>query len=118
MEISTISSTPGVALPFPAQAGVPPQEQQARNQRSERERDDVARTNDQVTLSGASRQVAARENERVVPQTEVSASADKSQEKDRVEQARQAQIETQRNEQRVPHSVADALRTYTQTSVL
>jgi hypothetical protein len=97
---------------------VQPQEQQARNLRSERERDEATRANDQVTLSGASRQVAARETERVVPQTEVSAAADKSNEKDNVEQARQIQIEARRNEQPVPQSVARALDAYTQQASL
>jgi hypothetical protein len=95
-----------------------PQEQQALNLRSERERDEATRPDDQVTLSGASRQVAARETERVVPQAEVTEAADKSQEKDRVEQARQAQIEARQNERQVPRSVARALETYTQTAVL
>lgn len=114
MEIQSTSTQPGTASGFVAQ----PQEQQARALRSERERDDATRANDQVTLSGASRQVATRETERVVPQAEVTETADKSQEKDRVEQVRQARVEARREEQPVPSSVARALETYTQTAVL
>jgi hypothetical protein len=118
MEIPSVSSQFGVTSTVVAQPIVQPQEQQARNLRSERERDEATRANDQVTLSGASRQVAARETERVVPQTEVSAAADKSNEKDNVEQARQIQIEARRNEQPVPQSVARALDAYTQQASL
>lgn len=118
MDIPSVnSSTSGVAT-LAAQPLVQPQEQQARNLRTEQERDDATRPDDQVILSDAARQVVAVETDRVVPQTEVSASADKSQEKDRVEEARQAQIESQRNERPVPRSVARALETYTQTSAL
>jgi flagellar biosynthesis/type III secretory pathway protein FliH len=118
MDIPSVnSSTSGVAT-LAAQPLVQPQEQQARNLRTEQERDDATRPDDQVILSDAARQVVAVETDRVVPQTEVSAFADKSQEKDRVEEARQAQIESQRNERPVPRSVARALETYTQTSAL
>lgn len=118
MEISSVNSQSNVASALLAQGAVQPQEQQARNLRSERERDDATRPNDQVTLSGASRQVAARETERVVPQTEVAPTDAKAKETDRVEQARQTQIETQRNDRPVPSSVARALETYTQTAAL
>lgn len=118
MELPSVYSQPSVASAYAASSTVQPQEQQAINLRSERERDEATRPEDQVTLSGAARQVAAREGERVVPQTEVSAVADKSQERDRVEQARQVQIEAQRNERPVPRSVARALETYTQASAL
>jgi len=118
MEISSTGTPPSVASTFAAQPVAQPQEQQARNLRSERERDDAKRPNDQVTLSGASQEVANRENGRVLPQTEVSATTDKSQEKDRVEQLRQTQIEAQRNERPVPRSVARALETYTQAAAL
>ncbi len=118
MDIPSISTQTGVASTFATQQTVQPQEQQARNLRSERERDEATQANDQVTLSGASRQVAARETERVVPQAGVTEAAAKTQEKDRVEEARQAQVESRRNEQPVPRSVARALETYSQTSVL
>lgn len=118
MEIQSTSTQPGAVSVFTAQTVAQPQEQQARALRSERERDDATRANDQVTLSGASRQVAARETGRVVPQTETSDIADKSQERDRVEQARQARIDSRREDQPVPSSVARALETYTQTAVL
>jgi hypothetical protein len=118
MEISSLGLQTSAAASIAPQATAQPQEQLARNLRSERERDDATSPNDQVTLSGASRQVAAREIERVVPQTEVTASADKSQETDRVEQARQNQLETQRDNQPVPRSVARALETYTQAAAL
>lgn len=118
MDVSLAGSqsvTPPVVV---SQANTQPQEQLARNLRSERERDEATSPNDQVTLSGASRQVAARETERVVPQTEVTATADKSDETDRVEQVRQNQIESQRNEQPVSRSVARALENYTQAASL
>jgi hypothetical protein len=118
MEISTVGLQSGVASSISPQTLAQPQEQVARNLRSDRERDDATRANDQVTLSGASRQVAARETERVVPQSEVAASADRSQQTDRVEQVRQNQIESQRDEQPVPRSVARALETYTQAAAL
>ena len=118
MELQPVNSQLSVASAYAASSTVQPQEQQAINLRSERERDEATRPEDQVTLSGAARQVAARETERVVPQTEVSAATDKSQERDRVEQARQIQIEAQRNERPVPRSVARALETYTQASAL
>ena len=120
MEISSVgtASQSSIAAGVTAQTAVQPQEQQARNLRSERERDDATRANDQVTLSGASTQIASRETERVVPQTEVSASTDKSQEKDRAEQVRQAQTEARREQQPAPRSVANALQAYTQISAL
>lgn len=118
MEISTVGLQSGATSSIAAQALGQPQEQLARNLRSDRERDDATRANDQVTLSGASRQVAARETERVVPQAEVAASSDRSQQTDRVEQIRQNRIESQRDEQPVPRSVARALETYTQAAAL
>jgi len=118
MEISSIGSQAIAGSSVVSQSVTQPQEQLARNLRSERERDDATRSNDQVTLSGASRQVAARETERVVPQTEASAVSDKSQEQDRVQQVRQTQTETQQNSQPVPRSVARALETYTQAAAL
>jgi hypothetical protein len=118
MEISSIGLQSGAAATIAPQTLAQPQEQQARNLRSERERDDAIRPNDQVTLSGASRQVAARETERVLPQADVTASADKSQETDRVEQARQNRIDSQREDAPVPRSVARALETYTQAAAL
>jgi hypothetical protein len=120
MDVSSISTTsqPSIAAGVAAQPAVQPQEQQARNLRSERERDDATRANDQVTLSAASSQITSRETERVVPQTEVTAATDKSQEKDRVEQVRQAQIESRREQQPAPRSVANALQAYTQISAL
>ena len=118
MEISSVGSQALSSSAIGPQSQAQPQEQLARNLRSEKERDDATRSNDQVTLSGASRQVAARESERVVPQTEVAASADKSQEQDRVQQVRQTQIESQQNAQPVPRSVARALETYTQAAAL
>jgi len=118
MEISSAGSQSLAATAVVPQTNTQPQEQLARTLRSERERDDATNTNDQVTLSGASRQVAARETERVVPQSEVTATADKSKETDRVEQVRQNQIESQRNEQPVSRSVARALETYTQAASL
>jgi len=95
-----------------------PQERQALNLRSERERDEATRPDDQVTLSGAARQVAARETDRVMPQTEVSSTTDKSQERDRVEQARQIQIEARREERPAPLSVTRALESYTRAAAL
>lgn len=118
MEISSLGLQTSAAASIAPQTVAQPQEQLARNLRSERERDDATRPNDQVTLSGASRQVAARETERVVPQTEVTASSDKSQETDRVEQARQSRIDAQREDPPVPRSVARALETYTQAAAL
>lgn len=118
MDISSVNSQSSVASSLLAQSAVQPQELQARNLRSERERDDATRPNDQVTLSGASRQVSARETERVVPQTEVAPTDANAKEANRVEQARQAQIETQRSDRPVPSSVARALETYTQTAAL
>ena len=118
METSSAGLQSLAATSFVQQTNTQPQEQLARNLRSERERDEATSTNDQVTLSGASRQVAARETERVVPQSEVTATADKSDESDRVEQVRQNQIESQRNEQPVPRSVARALENYTQAASL
>jgi hypothetical protein len=120
MEISSINTTsqPGITAGVAAQPTTQPQEQQARNLRSERERDEATRANDQVTLSGASSQISSRETGRVVPQTEVSAVTDKSQEKDRVEQVRQAQIEARQEQQPAPRSVANALQAYTQISAL
>jgi len=118
MEPVSPGSQSVAATAFVQQANIQPQEQLARNLRSERERDEATSTNDQVTLSGASRQVAARETERVVPQSEVTATADKSEETDRVEQVRQNQIESQRNEQPVSRSVARALDNYTQAASL
>lgn len=118
MEISSLGSQSVVAANLVTQTLAQPQEQLARNLRSERERDEATPSNDQVTLSGASRQVAARETERIVPQTEVASTADKSQERDRVEQARQTLIEDKRDEQPVPRSVARALETYTQAAAL
>lgn len=116
MEISSINTASQPAIT--AGVTVQPQEQQARNLRSERERDEATRANDQVTLSGASSQISSRETERVVPQAEVSASTDKSQEKDRVEQVRQAQIEARQDQNPAPRSVANALQAYTQVSAL
>lgn len=118
MEISSVGPQSAVAAAALPQTITQPQEQQARNLRSERERDDATRANDQVTLSGASRQVAARETERVVPQAEVTAAAEKSKEQDRVEQARQNEIEARRNDQPVSRSVARALDNYTQAAAL
>lgn len=118
MEISSVGSQSTIATAALPQAITQPQEQLARNLRSERARDEATSANDQVTLSGASRQVAARETERVVPQVEVTAAAEKSSEQDRVEQARQTQIEAQRNEQPVSRSVARALENYTQAAAL
>jgi hypothetical protein len=117
METSITGSPASVVSAYPAQATVQPQEQQSRTLQTERERETAAQVNDQVTLSSASTQNAANGNKQVVSQAEVSAAADKSQEKDRVEQVRQNQIETQR-QQPVPLSVAQALATYAQTSVL
>jgi hypothetical protein len=117
METSSAGLQSLAATAFVQQTNTQPQEQLARNLRSERERDEATSTNDQVTLSGASRQLAARETERVVPQSNVTASADKSEETDRVEQVRQNQVESQRNEQPVSRSVARALESYTQTEV-
>lgn len=118
MDISSVGSQSAVAAAVVPQSITQPQEQLARNLRSERERDEATRSNDQVTLSGASRQVAARETERVVPQAEVVAAADKSEETDRIEQVRQNQLEAQRNEQPVSRSVARALENYTQAAAL
>jgi len=118
MEVSAAGSQLLAATAAVPQAITQPQEQLARNLRSVRERDEATRTNDQVTLSGASRQVTARETERVVPQSEVTATADKSNESDRVEQVRQNQVESQRNEQPVSRSVARALENYTQAASL
>ena len=118
MEVSAAGSQLLAATAAVPQAITQPQEQLARSLRSVRERDEATRTNDQVTLSGASRQVTARETERVVPQSEVTATADKSGESDRVEQVRQNQIESQRNEQPVSRSVARALENYTQAASL
>jgi hypothetical protein len=118
MEISTVGLQSGLASSIAPQALAQPQEQAARNLRSERERDDATRANDQVTLSGASRQVAARETERVVAQGEVAAPSDNPQQTDRVEQARQTRVESERDEQPVPRSVARALETYTQAAAL
>jgi hypothetical protein len=118
MDVPSVSTQSSVAANYPVQQAAQPQEQQARSLRNERERENATQANYQVTLSGASQQPATRETERVVPQNEVSATSDKSQETDRVEQMRQAKIETQRNDQPVPRSVARALETYTQTSVL
>lgn len=118
MEISAAGSQSLAATAVVPQTNTQPQEQLARNLRSERERDEATVTNDQVTLSGASRQVAARETERVVSQSEVTAITDKSEEADRVEQVRQNQIESQRSEQPVSRSVARALDNYTQAASL
>ena len=118
METSSAGLQSLAATSFVQQTNTQPQEQLARNLRSERERDEATSTNDQVTLSGASRQVAARETERVVPQSEVKATADKPEETDRVERVRQNQIESQRNEQPVSRSVARALENYTQAASL
>jgi hypothetical protein len=118
MEIPSVSSQLGVASTYGTSSTVQPQEQQAINLRSERERDEATRPDDQVTLSSAARQVAARETERVVPQTEVSSTAEKTQERDRFEHARQAQIEAQREERPAPLSVARALESYTQAAAL
>jgi hypothetical protein len=117
METSSAGLQSLAATAFVQQTSTQPQEQLARNLRSERERDEATSTNDQVTLSGASRQLAARETERVVPQSEVTATADKPEETDRIEQVRQNQVESQRNEQPVSRSVARALESYTQTEV-
>lgn len=117
METSSTGLQSLAATAFVQQTNTQPQEQLARSLRSERERDEATSTNDQVTLSGASRQLAARETERVVPQSEVTPTADKSEETDRVEQVRQNQVESQRNEQPVSRSVARALESYTQTEV-
>jgi hypothetical protein len=117
MEISITGSPASVVSAYPAQAAVQPQEQQTRTLQTERDRQNTAQLNDQVTLSNASKQNAASENKQVTSQAEVSATADKSQEKDRVEQVRQNQIEAQR-QQPVPQSAAKALDVYTQISVL
>jgi hypothetical protein len=117
MEIPSIGSQAGLVSSVQSQP-IQPQEQQARNLRSERERGDSSKANDQVTLSGASRQIAAQEDKRVTSQTEASAATDKSQNQDRVEQAKQTQIDNQKSEQSVPRSVARALDTYSQTAVL
>lgn len=116
MNIPTVSTQSNLVSSMSSQSPQP-QEQQARSLQSERERIDATKANDQVTLSGASRQVAARENTRVTPQAEASATTDKSQNQDRAEQARQTQIE-QRQDRSVSRSVARALDTYTQTAVL
>jgi len=118
MEIPSVNSQFGVASAYATPSTMQPQEQQALNLRSERERDEATRPDDQVTLSGAARQVAARETERVMPQTEVSSTADKTQERDRVEQARQIQIEARREERAAPLSVARALESYTRAAAL
>lgn len=119
MEMTSVTSQPSLGTQaFASQAAAQPQEQQARNQRVERERDDATRANDQVTLSGAARQVAASETERVVAKTEVNTVADRPEAENRIEQARQTQIESRREEQPTPRSVARALETYTQTAAL
>jgi len=117
MEASPAGLQSLAATAFVQQTNTQPQEQLARSLRSERERDEATSTNDQVTLSSASRQLAARETERVVPQSEVTPTADKSEETDRVEQVRQNQVESQRNEQPVSRSVARALESYAQPEV-
>jgi len=120
MEISSVSSQQNMAVAaFATQAATQPQEQQARNLRSERERDDATRANDQVTLSGAARQISTRETERVVPGSEVSSISNKPQTENRVEQVRQAQVESSRSDQPPARpSVVRALETYTQTAAL
>jgi hypothetical protein len=120
MELSSVGSQSSMAVgSFASQAPVQqPQEQQARNVRSTRERDDATRANDQVTLSGAARQVSARETERVVPSTESSAISYKPQDENRVEQVRQAQSTSRENDTPAPRSVARALESYTQTAAL
>ncbi len=118
MEISSTGSQSLATTAFVPQANTQPQEQLARSLRSVREREEATSANDQVTLSGASRQVTARETERVVPQSEVTATADSSAETDRVEQVRRNQLESQRNDQPVSRSVARALENYTQTASL
>jgi len=118
MGIPSVSSQLGVASAYATSSAMQPQERQALNLRSERERDEATRPDDQVTLSGAARQVAARETDRVMPQTEVSSTTDKSQERDRVEQARQIQIEARREERPAPLSVTRALESYTRAAAL
>ncbi len=120
MELSSVGSQSSMAVgSFASQAPVQqPQEQQARNVRSTRERDDATRANDQVTLSGAARQVSARETERVVRSTESSAISYKPQDENRVEQVRQAQSTSRENDTPAPRSVARALESYTQTAAL
>ncbi len=118
MEISSLSSQSGAVASIIPQAVVQPQEQQARSLRSERVSEEGVRTNDQVTLSGASRQVAAVESERVLPQTEVPTVADQAEEGARAEQVGQARSDDRANEPPVPRSVARALETYSQAAAL
>jgi hypothetical protein len=118
MEISSLGSQSGALASIIPQPVVQPQEQQARSLRDERTLQDAARTNDQVTLSGASRQATLVEGQRVSPQTEVPVVADQAQEGDRVEQVRQSLDESRTNDPPVPRSVARALETYSQAAAL
>jgi hypothetical protein len=118
MEISLASSQSSLASPFVAQAVSQPQEQQARSLRNDREREDVTRANDQVTLSGAARQLATQATERVTARPEASPVADRPQSESRIEQTRQAQVESQSDNQQTSRSVARALESYTQTAAL
>ena len=118
MEISSLNAQSGAVASIIPQALAQPQEQQARNLRSERESVESVRTNDQVTLSGASQQVAALGTERVLPQTEVPPAADQQTGSDRVEQARQARTESGQAEPPLSRSVVRALETYSQAAAL
>lgn len=118
MEISSTGLQTSAVAGVSPQMIAQPQEQTARNLRNERERDDATRPNDQVTLSGASQEIAARESGRVAPKAEVVASGDKTQGTDRVDQARQQRVDAQRDGPPVPSSVARALENYTQAAAL
>lgn len=118
MEISLASSQSSLAASLVAQAVSQPQEQQARSLRTDREREDVTRANDQVTLSSAARQVSTQATERVTARPEASPVADRPQSDNRLEQSRQAQVESRDDSQQTPRSVARALETYTQTAAL
>ncbi len=118
MEISSISSQSGALASIIPQPVVQSQEQQARSLRDERALQDAARTNDQVTLSGASREATLVESQRVPPQTEVPAASDQARESDRGEQAQQSLAESRTNDVPVPRSVARALETYSQAAAL
>jgi hypothetical protein len=118
MEISLASSQSSLAASLVAQAVSQPQEQQARSLRTDREREDVTRANDQVTLSSAARQVATQTTERVTARPEANPVGDRPESENRIEQTRQAQVESRQDDQQTPRSVARALETYTQTAAL